>query len=68
MDDSSSFKDSVELYFNNYYSKYLGDDEYGDYPKLSLWWEEDYDPPDYAAYISYDDEYNFDWDYVEGGI
>ena len=60
MDDSLSLKNSAELYFNNYYSKYLDDDEYGDYPKLSLWWEEEYDP------IPYDIEYDFDWDDKEG--
>ena len=62
MDDSLSLKNSVELYFNDYYSKYLDDDEYGDYPKLSLWWDEDYDPPDYPMYTPNNTDDQFDWE------
>jgi hypothetical protein len=51
--NNSSIKDSTDLY--------LDDDEYGDYPESSLWWDEDYDPPDYSLYIPNNTDYNFDW-------
>ena len=54
MDNSSLIKDTA--------ASYLDDEEYGDYPKSSLWWDEDYDPPDYYSYIPYDVDYDFDWD------
>ena len=57
MDDSCLIKDTAGLY--------LEDDEYGDYPKSSLWWEQDYDPPDY---FPYNIQYDFEWDYTEGDI
>ena len=41
-------------------------DEYGYYPKVSLWWEEDYDPPDCSACVPCDIEYDFYWDDKEG--
>ena len=56
--DDSSIKDSIVLL--------LGDDEYGDYPKSSLWWEEQYDPLDYSICIPHGIEYDFDWGNKEG--
>ena len=42
------------------------DNEYGDYPESSLWWDEDYDRPDYYSYIPYNIDHDFDWDDNEG--
>ena len=54
MDDSSLNRDASALY--------LDDDEYGDYPKSSLWWDEEYDRPDYHSYVPYNIDNDFDWD------
>ena len=37
------------------------DSEYGECPEQSLWWEEEYDLPDYPMYIPNNTDDDFDW-------